>query len=112
MTAESRLEVALSWTDYFIDEEEIRQARAQILRRDPTIREALDLDSAWRRVEAALPESWEFEVRSSTMGGWRATAHRYHETGGEAVGLDLPHPTPVAALNALADALETRRVPA
>lgn len=78
-------------------------------------REDQALGAAWRRCEAALPEGWILQ-----LGDWSAEPHRtvplfeaYAESYAGPSRSDYREsgagPTPTAALEALAEALESRR---
>lgn len=61
------------------------------------------LDSAWAAVEALLPEGWIGPAVGPVRKAWRADAWAADTM------LGFPGPTPIAALRALAAALEARR---
>jgi hypothetical protein len=65
------------------------------------------LDAAWARVEAALPDGWLWRVQMQSRGPlWLADAWHRHDVDD---GMTAFGPTPIAALHALADALEARK---
>ena len=122
-----RLDAACLPPPWFSDYEKIGQGNAGIGEMDlateaelvvllrnnvPTIIAALREQEAWERIEAALPIGWTAEV-----GDWHAAPGKDDGTPWQAVAGDYLDPdrsargdgaTRLAALTALADALESR----
>lgn len=67
------------------------------------------LDAAWARMEAALPDEYRFQsvYWHALDGGFTAVVYPIDEEVDDAVRAAAP--TPIAALHALADALEARK---
>ena len=88
------------------------ETTARMALNHPALRAALELGCAWKRAEAALPEGWAINMLwgTTTEDRWGAHAGPFPAVAGQYRESETAGgPTPTAALNALADALEARQ---